>query len=49
LINNYSKKQFNIKLEKIKQDIKSNFVEYVEILNNDEKAKESTKILSNYL
>ena len=38
---NYSKKQFNIKLEKIKQDIKSNFVEYVEILNNDEKAKES--------
>jgi len=37
----YSQKQFNLKLEKIKDDIKSNFLEYMDILNNDEKAKES--------
>ena len=37
----YSQQQFALKLEKIKDDIKSNFLEYMEILNNDEKAKES--------
>ena len=37
----HSQKQFNLKLEKIKEDISSKFLEYIEILNNDEKAKES--------
>ena len=37
----YSQKQFALKLEKIKEDIQSNFLEYMEILNNDEKAEES--------
>ena len=37
----HSKKQFEIKLEKIKEDIKTNFLEYISILNDDEKAKES--------
>ena len=40
---NHSQEQFNQKLERIKEDIKSNFLEYLEILNNDEKAKESIK------
>ena len=37
----YSKKQFALKLEKIKKDISSNFLLYIELLNNDNKAKES--------
>ena len=37
----YSQKQFNLKLEKIKEDIQINFNEYIEILTNDEKAKQS--------
>ena len=37
----YSQKQFSLKLEKIKEDIQSNFLEYIEILNNDKKAEES--------
>ena len=37
----YSQKQFSLKLEKIKEDIQSNFIEYMEILNNDKKAEES--------
>jgi len=39
----HSKKQFKIKLEKIKQDISSNFLVYLDILKNDEKAKESIR------
>ena len=37
----HSQKQFSLKLEKIKEDISSKFLEYLDILNNDEKAKES--------
>ena len=37
----YSQKQFTLKLEKIKEDIQSNFLEYMEILNSDKKAEES--------
>jgi len=37
----YSKKQFNLKLDKIKEDIQTNFNEYIEILTNNEKAIQS--------
>ena len=36
---NYSKKKFEEKLEKIKDDIKTNFLEYFNIINDAEKAK----------
>ena len=36
---NYSKKKFQEKLEKIKNDIKTNFMEYFNIINDAEKAK----------
>ena len=35
----YSNKQFDLKLKKIKENIQANFNEYIEILNNDEKVK----------
>ena len=38
---NYSKKKFNEKLDKIKNDIKTNFLQYLEIINDVEKAKKS--------
>ena len=37
----FAEKQFNNKINKIKEDIKVNFLQYMEILNNNEKAKES--------
>ena len=37
----FAEKQFNNKINKIKEDIKVNFLQYMEILNNDEKVKES--------
>ena len=37
----FAEKQFNNKINKIKEDIKINFLQYIEILNNNEKAKES--------
>ena len=37
----FAEKQFNNKINKIKEDIKINFLQYMEILNNNEKAKES--------
>ena len=38
---NHSIKQFSLKLEKVKEDIKINFLKYIDILNDDIKAKES--------
>lgn len=38
---NYSKKKFDEKLDKIKNDIKTNFIEYLGIINDSEKAKKS--------
>ena len=37
----FTEKQLNNKINKIKEDIKINFLQYMEILNNNEKAKES--------
>ena len=38
---NYTNNQFKLKVEKIKEDIKTNFISYINILNDDEKAKQS--------
>jgi len=37
----YSQEKYSIKLKKIKEDIKSNFLMYMDILNDEQKAKDS--------
>ena len=38
---NNTKEKFELKIEKIKEEIKTNFLEYMNILNDDNKARES--------
>ena len=38
---NFSAKQFELKKNKIKEDIKNNYLEYINILNDDQKAKKN--------
>ena len=37
----FAENQFNIKIDKIKNDIRINFTQYIEVLNSEEKVKES--------
>ena len=39
----FTNNQFKIKLKKLKEDIKSNFISYINILNDDKKAKQNVE------